>query len=119
MTIKHLIAAAAIATAPAAGMAGDDLAGKNLLCGALGELAKSIMTVRQTSEVPQSQMRKTVVSNYSEADPIFIRDMTIALVDFAYEYPKFTTPDVQRQVIVRFQQEAESICFKKVEEMMQ
>ena len=93
---KIIAIIAALATAPIAASAQISAS----QCSNLGEIAENIMILRQNG-VPISRLM-------SELDP----EVFGALILFAYEQPRYSSPSFQSRAIEEFRNDMETACYK-------
>jgi len=112
--MKHIILAAAVAATPA--YAENGLTPE--VCGMIGELAQTIMQIRQNSDLSQTAMREHFTTVFESEDSPEMRiaeQMTLNIISAAYAQPKFSTPEYKQSIAVDFRDEHESACYGAIQ----
>lgn len=103
--MKYLLITAAVALAmPAAAQSSEEYA----LCDAQGDFAEIVMKNRQDNISMADQIR--IVRNYFvDRDQ---RRIMQAIVQYAYEVPRYQTREYRRNAVAEFRNDIYSICLK-------
>ena len=82
-------------------------------CKGLGGLAETTMAERQKN-VPMSEMIKRIKSIHSSGilgDVPFNEETLVSMVIAAYQQPRFSAPEVQKESIADFRNGIELLCY--------
>lgn len=97
--MKKFIFAAVLALTPAVANATP-----SELCPIISSLAGSVMKARQVGVSKEAAI--------SAMEPGATYNLSVALINLAYVYPRYSTPSMQESVIESFQARTEYLCYQ-------